>query len=40
MIAFAGILAAGLAMALVFGLIFFVMKLVFWAVFLPFRILF
>jgi hypothetical protein len=40
MIAFAGILAAGLAVAFVFGLIFMVLKLVFWTVFLPFRILF
>ena len=39
MIAFAGILAAGLAMAFVLGLIFFVLKLVMWTVFLPFRIL-
>ena len=38
-IAFAGILAAGLAMASVLGLIFFVLKLVMWTVFLPFRIL-
>jgi KUP system potassium uptake protein len=39
MMAFTGILAAGLAVAFVFGLIFFVLKLVLWAVFLPFRLL-
>jgi hypothetical protein len=40
MIALAAMLAAGLAVALVVGLIFFVVKVVLWAVFLPFRILF
>lgn len=40
LIALAGMLAAGLAVAFVFGLIFFVLKLLLWTVFLPFRLLF
>ena len=40
LIAFAGLLAAGLAFALVMGTIFLVLKIVLWTVFLPFRLLF
>ncbi len=38
--ALAGLLLAGLAVACVLGLAFFVVKVVFWAIFLPFRLLF
>ena len=39
LIALAGLLIAGLAVASVIGVVFLVFKVVFWAVFLPFRLL-
>ena len=40
LIALAGLLMAGLAVASVIGVVFLLFKIVFWAVFLPFRLLF
>lgn len=40
LLALAGLVVAGLAVAAVIGLVFFVLKVVFWVVLFPFRILF
>ena len=40
LIALAGLLIAGLAVASVIGVVFLLFKIVFWAIFLPFRLLF
>ena len=40
LIALAGLLMAGLAVASVIGVVFLLFKIVFWAIFLPFRLLF